>query len=164
MCRIWIMYLQPTEFKIENVFKLMTIWFTLYICISRFDILFAAVSSATNSRVEAKPSNTGDVSCFVTPFSYALHVVVKKIYICMIMFKISTAHSNWKKRIYTYLEVLITLQKQKIYPKTSFSLKGYNRICVIRRIEKNIPSKIYAYSKTTKYLRQQNIYDDLAIC
>ena len=75
----------------------MTIWFTLYICISRFDILFAAVSSAAKSRVEAKPSNTGDVSCFVTPFSYALHVVVKKIYICMIMFKISTAHWDWKK-------------------------------------------------------------------
>ena len=103
MFRIWIMYLSLPISKLKICFNLMTIWFTLYICISRFDILFAAVSSATNSRVEAKPSNTGDVSCFVTPFSYALHVVVKKIYICMIMFKISTAHSNWKKRIYTIL-------------------------------------------------------------
>ena len=116
-CRIWIMYLQPTEFKIENVFKLMTIWFTLYICISRFDILFAAVSSATNSRVEAKPSNTGDVSCFVTPFSYALHVVVKKIYICMIMFKISST------KVYSYLSWGVHHNRKKSKDKL-LSLKG----------------------------------------
>ena len=123
MCRIWIMYLQPTEFKIENLFKLMTIWFTLYICISRFDILFAAVSSATNSRVEAKPSNTGDVSCFVTPFSYALHVVVKKIYICMIMFKISTAHWDWKKVFILILRCSSHYRRKKSILRLLFPLR-----------------------------------------
>ena len=134
---LWIFSLPNLKLKI--CLKFMTIWFTLYICISRFDILFAAVSSATNSRVEAKPSNTGDVSCFVTPFSYALHVVVKKIYICMIMFKISTAHWDWKKVFILILRCSSHYRSKKSILRLLFSLKGYNRICIICWIEKSIP-------------------------
>ena len=60
-----------------------------------------------------KQTHTGDVSCFVTPFSYALHEVVKKIYICMIMFKISST------KVFIFI-LKCSSQPQKIPRYTTF--------------------------------------------
>ena len=68
-------------------------------------------------RMKQSSTERGDVSCFVTPFSYALHVVVKKIYICMIMFKISST------KVYSYLSWGVHHNRKKSKDKL-LSLKG----------------------------------------